>query len=159
MQKQNKAHSRAEDMWLKPMSKQHASCTSQEQRTCGGNRLPDSMPPAPVKSRGHVAETDVQTACPLHQSRAEGMWCFRVENEVTLVANVSLVCDQSYSMHTRKQISEKFQSRLFENFTRNWFDTINSNTGNRVGLGGNKLRTYKLLKETFFFFFFFLLYC
>ena len=52
-------------------------------------------------------------------------------------------------MHTRKQISEKFQSYLFENFTRNWFDAINSNTGNRVGLGGNKLRTYKLFKETY----------
>ena len=75
--------------------------------------------------------------------------CFRVENELTRDANVSLVCDQSYSMHTRKQISEKFQSYLFENFTRNWFDAINSNTGNKVGLGGNKLRTYKLFKETY----------
>ena len=76
-------------------------------------------------------------------------WCFRVENELTRVANVSLVCGQSYSMHTRKQISEKFQSHLFENFTRNWFGAINSNAGNRVGLGGNKLRTYKLFKETY----------
>ena len=73
--------------------------------------------------------------------------CFRVENELTRVANVSVVCNQSYSTHTRKQISEKFQSNLFENFTRNWFDAINSNTGNRFGLGGNKLRTYKLFKE------------
>ena len=49
-------------MWRKPMSKHH----SQDQRTSGGNRCPDST----VKSRGHVAETDVQTA----QSRAEDMW-------------------------------------------------------------------------------------
>ena len=38
---------------------------------------------------------------------------------------------------------------MFENFTHNWFDAIISSTGNRVGLGGNKLRTYKLFKEAY----------
>ena len=52
-------------------------------------------------------------------------------------------------MHTRNQISETFQSHLFKNFTRNWFGAMNSNTGNRVGLGGNKLRICKLFKETY----------
>lgn len=38
---------------------------------------------------------------------------------------------------------------MFENVTHNWFDAIISNTGNKVRLGGNKLRTYNLFKETY----------
>ena len=75
-------------------------------------------------------------------------WCFQV-NKILQKSEISLNADSFYNKTQRQTITERLQDTLFTEYKAGWKNKRDSNTSISKNNGGNKLRTYKLFKNSY----------
>lgn len=75
-------------------------------------------------------------------------WCFQVD-KILQKLNISLNIDNFYNKSQRQSITESLQDTMFAEYKVAWKCKVESNSSISKNNGGNKLRTYKLFKNSY----------